>query len=83
MKSSGQTRVPTGRSVRRLPTEAIAEHPVDALLDQRPQVGGVVDLVGEDVGVGGAVALDDRGAVLGRRRGDLRRRPDRARWSRG
>jgi hypothetical protein len=32
----------------------------------------VVDLVGEDVGgVDGAVALDDRRPVLGRRRGDL------------
>ncbi len=48
------------------------EHAIAALLGQRPQVGGVVDLVREDVGrVGEAVALDDRRPVLGRRRGDL------------
>jgi hypothetical protein len=42
------------------------------LLRQRSQVGGVVDLVGQDVGgVDRSVALDDRRSVLGRRRRDL------------
>jgi hypothetical protein len=48
------------------------QYPVAALLGQWPQVGGVVDLVREDVGgVDRPVALDDRRPVLGRRRRDL------------
>ena len=38
---------------------ADGEHPVAAGIGQRAQVGSVVDQVGEEVGVGGAVALQD------------------------
>ena len=71
MKSSGQSRLPTASSALQRADRADRQHPVAALLGQRPQVGGVVDLVGEDVGAVGAVALDDRRPVLGRRRRDL------------
>ena len=59
------------------------QHPVAALLGQRPQVGGVVDLVGQDVG-----AVGRRGAARSppRARPPPRRsprRPGRARCCRG
>ena len=82
MKSSGQTRLPTASSALQRADRADRQHPVAALLDQRPQVRVVVDLVREHVGVA-AVALDDRRAVLGRRRGDLLAARARARCCRG
>ncbi len=70
MKSSGQTTAADREVGAQAADRGDREDAVDALLDQRAQVGLVVDPVGEDVGVDGAVALDDRGAVLGRRRDD-------------
>ena len=63
MKSSGQTRLPTADLVAAAsPTEPIARTRSQPCLEQRPQVGGVVDPVWERVGAR-AVALHDRGAV--------------------
>ena len=68
MKSSGQTKVPTAISCFSEPTEQIASTRSQPALEQRAQVGGVVDPVGQARRARRrAVALQDLGVVRRRR----------------
>ncbi len=83
MKSSGQTRLPTAELLRQRADRADPPAPGRSPARPAAQVGGVVDRVGQDVGVRPAVPLHDRALRAPRPPPRSPRRPARSRCCRG